>query len=207
MAAEARSRIKRHKAERLGFGGVDYFPDINAHGRVDEFQLVDHCNVHAAKDIFQQLGCLRDPAGGDWDKFGHSPAVNRHCLLKARRGIPANHFRDQLKRAARVPRIFPFRRKGEVEILTRFLVPNLLRAHRASPRPWSLDKLWTQELSAFSKAGSSQLEVRRLAWNSEFEVRRLGLFLRSSIFHLQSSIFYLRSSISHLPSPNRPPPI
>src|SRR4029077_131099 len=116
MPAKAGSRIKRHKAKRVSSGSMVYFPDRNAHGCIDEFQLVDQGNVDAAKDILEQLGCLRDPARGNWDKLGHSPAVNRHCLLKARWGIPANDFWHQLERAAWVPRIFSFGRKSQVKI-------------------------------------------------------------------------------------------
>jgi len=31
-------------------------PDINAHGAIDQFQFVDQGDVHAAENVFEQLG-------------------------------------------------------------------------------------------------------------------------------------------------------
>ena len=40
MPSQPRSRIKRHKPERLGPGRVDYLPNINPHRVVDHLELV-----------------------------------------------------------------------------------------------------------------------------------------------------------------------
>ena len=59
MAAQPRPGIKGHEAERLRSRRVDHFPDIDAHAHGQHLQLVDQRDVHAAKNIFQQLGHFR----------------------------------------------------------------------------------------------------------------------------------------------------
>src|ERR1043166_7081428 len=56
MAAQARPRIEGHEAEWLRPGSLDHFPDINAHGAIDDLQLIDQSNINSAKLILDQLG-------------------------------------------------------------------------------------------------------------------------------------------------------
>ena len=57
--------IKRMKAERLGGGGFDDFPDVQSHAQAKQFQFVDQRDVDAAIDILQQLGHLGCGRRGD----------------------------------------------------------------------------------------------------------------------------------------------
>ena len=59
MPAEARSRIERMEAERLGCGGIDDLPDVQIHAQAEHLELVHERDVHAAIDVFQQLRHLR----------------------------------------------------------------------------------------------------------------------------------------------------
>src|SRR4051812_13307445 len=66
MTADARSRIKRHKAERLGRGGADDFPRVDAERVADLCHLVRHSDIDGAESVFPELR-----------RFGNSRARNR----------------------------------------------------------------------------------------------------------------------------------
>ena len=68
MPAQARSGIKRMKAERLGGSGFDDLPDIDVHAQAQQLEFVDQRDVDAAVDVLQQLGHLR--GGGRRDRNG-----------------------------------------------------------------------------------------------------------------------------------------
>ncbi|MNT60805.1 hypothetical protein D3C72_1984120 [compost metagenome] len=108
MPAKARSRIKRHVAERLGFRRLDHFPHVDAHGLVDDLQLVDEGDVDRAEDVLGQL-----------DRFGRGVGRYRHHRLDHRgiepfhqacreRAIAGNDFRNAGRLVDRVARIFAF---------------------------------------------------------------------------------------------------
>ncbi len=63
VTAQARPRIERHETERLGLGRVDDLPDINAHGAIDDLELVDEGDVHPTEGVLEQFRCLRCAAG------------------------------------------------------------------------------------------------------------------------------------------------
>src|SRR5205085_8067136 len=60
MAAEARAWVERLVAERLGLGRLDYFPDVDTHAVVQDFQLVDEGDVDRPITVFQDLARLGD---------------------------------------------------------------------------------------------------------------------------------------------------
>ena len=63
MSAESGTGVEGHESERLGFGRIDDLPHVNAHGGVDDLELVDQGDVDAAEGVFEQLGRLGHPAG------------------------------------------------------------------------------------------------------------------------------------------------
>ena len=73
MPAEARSRIKGRKAKGLGFGGVDHFPYIDAHGVIDDFEFVHEGDVDGAENILGQLHGL----GGMRRRYRNNPIDHR----------------------------------------------------------------------------------------------------------------------------------
>ena len=60
--------------------------------RVNDLQLVDQRDIHAAENILQQLGRFGDPARGDRHNRVDRLAIKRHRPLQTRRGIAADHF-------------------------------------------------------------------------------------------------------------------
>src|SRR6266446_7635238 len=55
MSAETWARIKGCEAERFRRSSFHHFPGIDLHTLKEQFQLVDHSNIHAAIDVLQQL--------------------------------------------------------------------------------------------------------------------------------------------------------
>ena len=77
VAAETRAGVEGHEAEGLGGGGVDDFPDVDAHAQAEHFQLVDQRDVDAAEDVFEQLGHFRGAGRADGHDFGNDRCVDR----------------------------------------------------------------------------------------------------------------------------------
>lgn len=53
VAAEPGAGVERHETKRLGFGRLDDFPNVDAHGVVDNLELVDQSDVDRSKDVFE----------------------------------------------------------------------------------------------------------------------------------------------------------
>src|SRR5262249_5747088 len=75
MATQTRTGIKRMEAEWLGGCSVNDFPDIHAHPKTQQFQFVDHRNVHASIDVLEELGQLGNSGTGDYHYFSKDRAV------------------------------------------------------------------------------------------------------------------------------------
>ena len=63
--------IERHEAERLGLGGVDHFPHVDAHAMAHQRQLVDQADVDGAEGVLEQLHHLGDARRADRDDRVH----------------------------------------------------------------------------------------------------------------------------------------
>ena len=59
MASDARTGGEPHVAERLGGGGVDRLPHVDAEITGEHRQLVDQRDVHVPEGVLEQLGQLR----------------------------------------------------------------------------------------------------------------------------------------------------
>src|SRR5690606_31572433 len=55
VPAEARTGVEGHVAEGLGLGGLDHLPDVDAHGAVDQLQLVHQGDVDRPEDVLGDL--------------------------------------------------------------------------------------------------------------------------------------------------------
>ena len=108
MPAQTRPRIKRHEPEWFRFGGIDHFPDIYAHRRVNLFQFIREGDVHTAKYIFEQLSGFRGAAGRNRHDRLNSAAIQRIGAFQASRAVASNDFRNDRNFAVRVARVFPF---------------------------------------------------------------------------------------------------
>ena len=87
--------IKRHEPKWFRLGRFDDFPDVNSHRAVDELQLINQRDIHAAKNILQQLGRFSDATRRDWHKRVDRLAVKRHRPLKAGRRVTSYNFRNR----------------------------------------------------------------------------------------------------------------
>src|SRR5476649_102246 len=60
VAAEARTRIKRHEAEGLRGCGVDDFPDVDAHAVAHHGHFISQTDVNHTEGVFEELDHLGD---------------------------------------------------------------------------------------------------------------------------------------------------
>src|SRR5271165_2974717 len=63
VPAQARAGIKGMEAERLGGGGFNDLPDIDAHAQTQQLEFVDQRDVDAAVNVLQQFGHFRGRRG------------------------------------------------------------------------------------------------------------------------------------------------
>src|SRR5439155_25082688 len=75
MTADTGPGGERHEAERLGGGGLDRRPDINAQIGSEHRELVDQRDVDVAKGVLQELRELRLARAGVADRFLDDRAV------------------------------------------------------------------------------------------------------------------------------------
>ena len=90
VAPDARARCELHEAERLGVGGLDDVPDVDAEAVGVDGQFVDERDVDVAERVLEQLGQLglSGPSDGDGlvDELIEEPL---HPF--ERRGVDARH--------------------------------------------------------------------------------------------------------------------
>ena len=108
MAAQTRPRIKGHVAERFGLRRVDHFPNINAHLVEDDFEFVDHRDVHRAKNVLDEFGRFRRARGADLNHRQSGRHIKRAGLFSAFRRESAHHFRNVGGLELGVARVFAF---------------------------------------------------------------------------------------------------
>ncbi len=83
VPAQTGAGIEWHEAEGLGGRRVDHLPDIDAHGVVDQLQLVDESDVDGAEDV------LGDLHGLGRLRVGHTHDPVHHAGIEGlRRGRP-----------------------------------------------------------------------------------------------------------------------
>ena len=98
VAAHPRPGLEAHEPVRLGRGGVDDLPDVDAHALGEYRQLVDERDVDRAEDVLEQLGQLGRLGGRDPDDLiAHAP-VELVGPVEAGRGDPADHLRRVAQR-------------------------------------------------------------------------------------------------------------
>ena len=119
VSAQARAGIECHVAEWFGFGGVNDLPYVYAHRRINHLEFVDQGDVHTAKNILEQLGCLGCATRGQGHNTPDRLPIERHRLFPAGGGISSHHLGDHGHLAVGIAGIFAFRRKRQVKILSR----------------------------------------------------------------------------------------
>ena len=106
MASKARPRIERHEAEGLCLRCFDNFPDVNAHGGVDQLKFVDEAYVDRAENVLRQLDDFGRPDAGDRDSLRYETIIELPDKCARLRTIAGNNFRDRAGVESLVARIF-----------------------------------------------------------------------------------------------------
>ena len=120
VSPEARAGIERHVAKWFGFSGVDHFPNIDIHGRINSLQLVHERDIDAAKNIFQKLGGFGRAARGDRNQRLNRAPIQLPGCLQARGRVAPNYLRNCRDTAGRIARIIRGY-QGETTPITRAL--------------------------------------------------------------------------------------
>ena len=116
VAAEAGAGVEGLEAEGFGGGGLNHFPDVDAHGGEDHFHFVDEGDVDGAVDVFQQLGSLRDFRRGNGNHFLHSVAVEGDRDFTAGGIDAADELRDGAGVVVFAAGVFALGGEGEEEV-------------------------------------------------------------------------------------------
>ena len=77
--------IERHEPKGLGLGRVDHFPDVDAHGVVNDLKLVDEGDIDGAKDVLGELDRLGGRGRRDRHGAHHQSAIKRVGEFERRR--------------------------------------------------------------------------------------------------------------------------
>ena len=107
--------IEGLEPEGLGGGRVDDFLDVDAHAQREQLELVDQSDVHAAVDVFEQLGHFGSRGRRNRDHTVEDGAVKCARQLRCLRVESADDFRDIVARDSFVAGVFALGRKGNEE--------------------------------------------------------------------------------------------
>ena len=90
VAADARSGIESHDTERLGRGGIDHFPNVDAEPVAEHSHLVDQRDIDRPKRVLENFRHLRNL----WGR--HRQNVYDRLLVESRRlpDTPASRRRQ-----------------------------------------------------------------------------------------------------------------
>jgi hypothetical protein len=116
MAAQAWSRVKRHKAKRLCFSSLDDFPDVNVKLATHPGHFVSQRNIYAAKSVLQKLGQLGGPTRGHHHHLVHQLFVEQHTDPGGLGAEATYHLGRVAQTILRVTGVDPLRRVGQEEI-------------------------------------------------------------------------------------------
>ena len=117
VPAQARPGIERHEPEWFCLRCGDHFPDVDAHGRVNDFQFIYEGDVDAAENVLEKLGSFRNTARRNRHDGLDRPAIKLHRLFEASRRQASDELRNVADFAVGIGRVFAFRREGQMEIL------------------------------------------------------------------------------------------
>src|SRR5262249_53594524 len=117
MAAESGSGIEWHEPEGFGLGRVDHLPNVDAHFRVDDLQLVDQRDIDGSEDILGQFDGFGRAGGRDRDHRLDEAAVERGSQFEGKGTLPAHDLGDRGCVVIGITRILPFGRKRQKNVL------------------------------------------------------------------------------------------
>ena len=112
--------LEAHEAVRLGRGGVDDLPDVDAHAVGEHRHLVDERDVHRAEDVLQQLGQLGGLGRRDADDRVADAARRARSARSAHASVsPPTTFGVVAQRVVGAAGVDALGREREVEVAAR----------------------------------------------------------------------------------------
>src|SRR5581483_11418207 len=105
VSAHPGAGLEGHEAVGFGGGGVDDFPDVDAHPVTQDRELVDQGDVDRAKDVLQQFGQLGRFGGGDGHEVIAYLPVELHRPRHALLGHSPDHLRGRFQGVVGAARI------------------------------------------------------------------------------------------------------
>ena len=120
MPAKSRAGIESLETKGLGFRSIDYFPDVDAQFLEQDFQLVDHGNVHATVGVLENFARFSDFTAGDRHDLNHGVRVECRRQFEAFLSITTDHFGNAVSTEVRIAGIFSFGAVGEEEVFFNF---------------------------------------------------------------------------------------
>ncbi|MEY2726695.1 MAG: hypothetical protein RLZZ458_2562 [Planctomycetota bacterium] len=118
MSPEARSGIEGLEAEGFGFGGVDNFPDIDAHAIEEHFEFVDECDIDGTVGVFEDFAGFGDFGIVDADHFDDGVAVEIGGEISGVLIGSADDFGDTCCGVVGIPWVLTFGAEGSEVIVT-----------------------------------------------------------------------------------------
>ena len=115
--------IEGLKAERLGLGGLDHFPNIDAHPVVQDLQLVDQGNVDRPVCVLEDLARFRHLGAGDGHDLDNDLAIEQRGELEAPRIETAHDLGNRAAPSPGVARVFALRAVGQEEVCSNVRPP------------------------------------------------------------------------------------
>src|SRR6478672_2765521 len=97
VSTQPRAWVKCHEAKRLRFRRCNYLPDVNPHGSIDKFQLVDQGNIDTPEDVLEELRRLSNAAARNRHDRLDCAGIEFHRFLETHWRQPSDqlrHFAD-----------------------------------------------------------------------------------------------------------------
>ena len=118
MSTEAWSGVEGLEAEGFGFGGVDNFPDIDAHAIEEHFEFVDECDIDGTVGVFEDFAGFGDFGIVDADHFDDGVAVEIGGEISGVLIGSADDFGDTCCGVVGIPWVLTFGAEGSEVIVT-----------------------------------------------------------------------------------------
>ena len=109
MTAHARTRIEGLKTIGLGFGGIDYFPNVNIHTSTEHGELVHQSNIDVSVGVLQKFFHFSDCRRGNLVNFTLQYIAIKLCYNFRRVfAYSANNFWSVFRLVQEISRIDSF---------------------------------------------------------------------------------------------------
>ena len=120
VPAQAGAGIERHEPERLGGGGINHFPDVDAHAVAHQRHFVHQADVDHAERVFEQLHHFGHAGGTDRNHVFERLRIEQRAQPRAGGRDSADHLGDVDGLKFRIAGVDALGRKTQEELLAGF---------------------------------------------------------------------------------------